>query len=77
MATSGDPDVLDASLIACAQQVEHWEIAAYGTAHAYALALDQPKVAELLALTLADEKQTDAHLSSIADSVNRNARQPA
>jgi ferritin-like metal-binding protein YciE len=77
MATSGDPDVLDASLIACAQQVEHWEIAAYGTARAYALALDQPKVADLLAQSLTEEKQTDAHLSSLADSVNRNARQPA
>ena len=31
-----DPDVLDAGLIAAAQKVEHYEIAGYGTARAWA-----------------------------------------
>lgn len=69
MGQQGDPEVIDAGLIACAQQVEHWEIAAYGTAHAYVLALDHAEVAALLAETLAEEKATDAKLSEIADAV--------
>ena len=32
----GEEDVIDAGLIACAQRVEHYEIAAYGTARTYA-----------------------------------------
>ena len=31
-----DPDLLDAGLIAAAQKVEHYEIASYGTARAWA-----------------------------------------
>jgi ferritin-like metal-binding protein YciE len=73
MGQQGEPDVIDAGLIACVQQVEHWEIAAYGTAHAYVLALDHPVVADLLAQTLAEEKETDAKLSRIAQAVTAAA----
>lgn len=76
MGEHGENDVIDAGLIACAQQVEHWEIAAYGTAHAYVLALELPAVAELLAETLAEEKATDAGFSAIAIKVTERAGQP-
>lgn len=32
MQNDADPEVMDAGIIACAQRVEHYEIAGYGTA---------------------------------------------
>ena len=40
--------VMDAALIAAAQRVEHYEIAAYGTVREFAKILDEPKHASLL-----------------------------
>jgi ferritin-like metal-binding protein YciE len=51
----GKGAVIDAGLIGAAQRVEHFEMAAYGTARALAEALLQTKVASLLQQTL-DEK---------------------
>jgi ferritin-like metal-binding protein YciE len=45
---TGDDDVRDAALIAAAQRVEHYEIAAYGTARTFALRLGHLRAAELL-----------------------------
>ena len=69
-----EPEVLDAALIAAAQRVEHYEIAAYGTARTYArlLGLKQPSV--LLQQTLDEEKQTDQLLNSIAERINLEAK---
>lgn len=64
---------LDAALIGAAQKVEHYEIAAYGTARRHAEQLDQPEVAELLGETLDEEKQTDQRLSQIAEEINPEA----
>jgi ferritin-like metal-binding protein YciE len=67
----GDPDTLDAGLIAAAQRVEHYEIAGYGTARAFARQINNQYVAELLEQTLEEEKATDQLLTSIAErSVN-------
>lgn len=77
VSSGGDSAVLDAGLIASAQQVEHWEIAAYGTAHAYAVLLGEGAVADLLAQTLAEEKETDRHLTELAKSVNALANATA
>ena len=60
--------VMDAMLIAGAQRVEHYEITAYGTAIAWAEALDLTDVAQLLQETLAEEKAADEKLSAIAES---------
>ena len=60
--------VLDASLIASAQKVEHYEIGAYGTAIAWAEALELSEVAEVLGETLAEEKAADEKLSALAES---------
>ncbi len=63
------PAVSDASLIAGAQRVEHYEMAAYGTACAWADLMGHEEVAELLAETLAEEEETDEILSDLAESV--------
>jgi len=62
----GDPTAMDAALIAAAQRVEHYEIAAYGTARTLAdqLGLDDAK--DLLDQTLDDESNTDKLLTNIA-----------
>jgi ferritin-like metal-binding protein YciE len=69
-----DPDVRDAGLIAAAQRVEHYEIAAYGTARTYADQLGLSNHAQLLQRTLDEEGQTDERLSKLAEGrVNRLA----
>lgn len=68
---SGDPNVLDAALIAAAQRIEHYEIAGYGTARAFAQHLGLAYVAELLQEALDEEARADMKLTSIAEqSVN-------
>ena len=70
------PQVLDAALIAGAQKVEHYEIAAYGSARALAEACGHQEVAQLLDETLEEEKQADQKLNQIALSeVNPSALQ--
>lgn len=56
-----------AALIGAAQRVEHYEIAAYGTAMAHAKQLGYMKVVDLLGKTLEEEKQADELLTSIAE----------
>ncbi len=71
LSAAGDPDVIDAALIAAAQRVEHYEIAGYGTARAFAHQLGDEYSAELFEQTLDEEKQTDQQLTEIAEgSVN-------
>ena len=63
--------MLDAALIAAAQRAEHYEIAAYGTARAFARQLGNEYAAELLEQTLDEEKAADQKLTMIAEgSVN-------
>ena len=69
MQTYTDPAVLDASLIADAQRVEHYEIAGYGTVIAYAKLLGENQALELLSQTLQEEKATDQSLTTLAESL--------
>ncbi|HEX6203071.1 MAG TPA: DUF892 family protein [Thermoanaerobaculia bacterium] len=70
----GDPSAIDAALIAGAQRVEHYEIAAYGTLRAFAEHLGHDRAAKLLQETLDEESQTDEKLTRLAvDNVNRQA----
>ncbi|HEX7069701.1 MAG TPA: ferritin-like domain-containing protein [Rhodothermales bacterium] len=62
----GDPDTRDAALISAAQRVEHYEIAAYGTARTFARRLDFNDAARLLDQTLDEESATDTKLTKIA-----------
>jgi ferritin-like metal-binding protein YciE len=66
VAAQGDPLAKDAALIAAAQRVEHYEIAAYGTARTLAdeLGLDDAK--EALDQTLDEEANADKLLTKIA-----------
>ena len=61
--------VRDAGLIGAAQRVEHYEIAGYGTAACLARQLGHDEAAELLEETLREEKDTDATLTELAESV--------
>jgi len=70
----GDADVKDAALIAAAQRVEHYEIAAYGTARTFALRLRNEGAARLLEQTLEEEKSADQILTDLAESgINQRA----
>lgn len=60
------PQVLDAALISAAQKVEHYEIASYGCLVTYAKLMGYTEAEELLAATLAEEKDTDSLLTEIA-----------
>lgn len=62
----GDPDVIDAALIAAAQRVEHYEISGYGTARAFAQRLGNSYAAELLQQSLDEEGSADKKLTEIA-----------
>jgi ferritin-like metal-binding protein YciE len=60
---------LDAGLIGAAQKVEHYEIAAYGTARTHAEMLGYRRVAKLLQQTLNEEGATDKKLTQLAENV--------
>jgi len=64
-----DPAVRDAGLIAAAQRVEHYEMAAYGCARTYARQLGQNQAAGLLQLTLDEEGATDKKLTYLAETL--------
>jgi len=61
-----DDDLRDAGLIASAQKLEHYEIAAYGTAAALAGQLDLRDEQKMLHRSLEEEKQVDALLTQLA-----------
>lgn len=62
----GDEQVLDAALISAAQRIEHYQIAAYGTARSLASRLGLLEAAALLEDSLHEEQGADARLSGIA-----------
>jgi ferritin-like metal-binding protein YciE len=63
----GPGPVIDAGLIVAAQRVEHYEIAAYGSARALAEHLGHSEVVELLQDTLDEESAADEKLTSICE----------
>jgi ferritin-like metal-binding protein YciE len=72
MSPSSSP-VRDAGLIATAQAVEHYEIARYGALVAWAKALGNDQIVQLLQETLEEEKKTDTLLNQMAATVNKAA----
>jgi ferritin-like metal-binding protein YciE len=64
-----EPSVRDAALIAAAQKVEHYEIAAYGCVCTYADVLGYDQVHDLLGQNLDEEETTDERLSALAETV--------
>lgn len=69
-----DSPALDPGLLAGAQAVEHYEISRYGTLKTWANELGLKDAVRLLDETLQEEKNTDATLTRIAETVvNREA----
>jgi len=64
----GEPAVIDAALIASAQRVEHYEMAAYGCLRTYAQLLGMDEAGELLQQTLEEEEATDQKLTDLGES---------
>jgi ferritin-like metal-binding protein YciE len=74
---AAEPSIRDITLIASAQQVEHHEIAVYGTLRTWAELLGQDGAANTLESILEEEKNADKLLSEIADTVNTTAEPKA
>ena len=68
-----DPSILNVALIGAAQQVEHHEIAVYGTLRNWANILGEAQDAAVLESILEEEENADEILSSISDHVNIQA----
>jgi len=69
-----DAMTMDACIIASAQRVEHYEMAAYGTLVAWARMVGNPTVSKLLQTTLLEEKGADLKLSALAEAgINQQA----
>ena len=59
----------DAGIISAGQKIEHYEISTYGTLRTFATTLGLTDAAELLDLTLEEEKAADETLTEVAVSV--------
>ena len=57
----------DVALIMAAQKVEHYEIATYGSLVQITKTMGMTEIADILAQTLAEEKETDQLLTDIAE----------
>lgn len=69
--------VRDAAVIASAQRIEHYEIAAYGAVRRFAQVLGRESDAETLDRTLQEEGHADHLLTTIAARVNPAAKEAA
>lgn len=77
MKETAEGHVRDVAMIAAAQRVEHYEIAAYGTMRSLADLMGQREISKLLQQTLDEEGSADKKLTHIAGSVNRTAQRQA
>jgi ferritin-like metal-binding protein YciE len=68
-------EVMDAAIIGAAQRVEHYEMAAYGTARALAELLGENEHVSLLEQTLTEEKAADKKLTQLSQEINPKAVQ--
>jgi ferritin-like metal-binding protein YciE len=67
MEQEGEGPVIDAALIAAAQRVEHYEMAAYGCLRTYAQLLGNSDAERLLQQTLNEEEAADQKLTQIGE----------
>lgn len=74
MQDARDAYVKDAALIAVAQRVEHYEIAAYGTIRQFAWVLGETAAADVLDKTVKEEGHADHLLTQVAECINQAAR---
>jgi ferritin-like metal-binding protein YciE len=73
---AGDDSIRDITLIGAAQQVEHHEIAVYGTLRTWAELLGETEDSDILESILDEEKNADELLSTISDTVNTATAEP-
>ncbi len=73
MKEDAEPSVMDAVLIGCAQKVEHYEIATYGTLCSWARALGYDNALRLLKQNIDEEEAADKKLSMLSESINQDA----
>jgi ferritin-like metal-binding protein YciE len=66
---AGELAVIDAALIACAQRVEHYEMAGYGCVRTFAKLLGYDDAVELLQATLDEEGAADEKLTELAETI--------
>ena len=67
---AGNESVRDVVLIAAGNQVEHHEMAVYGTLRNWAMILGEQQHAQLLEKNLEEEKEADKLLTKLADQIN-------
>jgi ferritin-like metal-binding protein YciE len=67
------PEVMDAVLIGCAQKVEHYEIATYGTLCTWAKQLGYQNAYELLKENMSEEVAADESLTALSETINEAA----
>ncbi len=71
-------DILfDLGIVSACQRIEHYEIAGYGTARAYAESLGEDEDAALLATTLEEERSANDELTSIATMLQSQCKDEA
>lgn len=61
-------EIRDAALIVAGNQVEHYEMAAYGSLRTFAQLLGQEDISDILQKTLDEEKRADAKLTEVGES---------
>ncbi len=72
-----DNEVRDACLLSCIQEINHYKISCYGTAAAFANALNMNKYAEIFHDAEVNEKQIDDRLTQLAEfEINIRAKSP-
>ena len=70
------PDARDAAIAASVQRLEHYEIAAYGSARGLAMRLNRPDDARLLQETIDEESRADRVLSDVTEAQIHTERMP-
>lgn len=63
----GNNEVCDAAIITAIQHINHYEMAGYGTAIAFARTLERHDIGSALLETLREEKKADMGLSDLAE----------
>ncbi len=70
IADAGNAEIRDVVILASGNQLEHHEIAVYGTLRTWALVLGENRHAELLDKSLDEEKHADKVLTQLAEQIN-------
>ena len=74
MEEEATPEVMDAVLISCAQKVEHYEIATYGTLYTWAELLGYETAKKNLGANHGEEEACDQKLTELSQAINVAAK---